>query len=227
MDANHSNPFNQLPPVVIALAAILGGLEILFQLATAGMLGGQDGVGWRLGAIQNYAVLDQVWEWMRANNTYPGQELIRFVTYPFIHSGFVHVAFVVVFILALGKMVAEVFSAAAFLAVFWLSALVGGLAFVLLLDSRFPLIGGYPGVYGLIGAFSFLQWVSLGVNGGNQYRAFGLIVALLAIQLIFAVLQGFYGDVVADLSGFVTGFLLSFLVSPGGWHRLLVKLRQR
>ena len=65
------------------------------------------------------------------------------------------------------------------------------------------------------------------MNGGNQYRAFGLIGALLAIQLIFAVLQGFYGDVVADLSGFVTGFLLSFLVSPGGWHRLLVKLRRR
>lgn len=227
MDANHSNPFNQLPPVVVALAVILGGLEIMFQLAVAGLLGGQDGVGWRIGAIRDFAVLDQVWEWMRANNTYPMAELARFVTYPFIHGGFVHVAFVVVFILALGKMVAEVFSAAAFLAVFWLSAIVGGLAFVLLLDSPYPLIGGYPGVYGLIGAFSFLQWVSLGVAGDNQYRAFGLIGILLAIQLLFAVLQGAYGDVVADLSGFVTGFLLSFVVSPGGWHRLLIKLRRR
>lgn len=227
MDATPSNPFNQLPPVVVGLAVVLGGLEIMFQLAVAGLLGGQDGVGWRIGAMQNFAVLDQVWEWMVATHTYRTADLVRFVTYPFIHAGFVHVAFVVVFILALGKMVAEVFSALAFLLVFWLSAIAGGLAFVLLLDSQYPLIGGYPGVYGLIGAFSFLQWVKLGVGGENQFRAFGLIGALLAIQLLFAVLQGFYGDVVADLTGFVTGFLLSFLVSPGGWHRMLVRLRRR
>lgn len=227
MDAESNNPFNALPPVVVALAVIFGGLEIMFQLAVAGMLGGDGGVGWRIAAMRDFAVLDQVWEWMVANNTYPPEELLRFVTYPFIHGGFVHVAFVVVFILALGKMVAEVFSAVAFLAVFWVSSLVGGFAFVLVLDSPNPLLGAYPGVYGLIGAFSFLQWVSLGVAGDNQYRAFGLIGALLAIQLIFATLQGFYGDVVADLSGFVAGFLLSFVVSPGGWQRLLAKLRQR
>lgn len=33
--------------------------------------------------------------------------------------------------------------------------------------------------------------------------------------------------VAADLSGFVTGFALSFLLRPGGWARLLAKLRQR
>jgi membrane associated rhomboid family serine protease len=32
---------------------------------------------------------------------------------------------------------------------------------------------------------------------------------------------------VADLSGFVTGFVLSFVVSPGGWARVREKIRQR
>ena len=221
------SPFNALPPVVVGLAVVMGGLEILFQLAEAGMIGGPDAVGWRIGAMQSYAVLDSVWEWMRANQTWPGEHLARFVTYPFLHGGLTHAAFVVVFILAIGKMVGEVFSSLAFLAVFWISAVAGALAFVTLTDSPYPLIGGYPGVYGLIGAFSFLRWMALGVVGDNRYRAFGLIGMLLAIQLLFAVLYGNYGDVVADLSGFVAGFLLSFVVSPGGWQRLLVRLRQR
>jgi len=227
MDAQNTSPFNAIPPVVVGLAVILGGLEIMFQLATAGFLGGQGGVGWRIAAMQDYAVLDAVWEWMRANHSYPPEQLVRFIAYPFLHGGFTHAAFVVVFILAIGKMVAEVFSPLAFLLVFWMSAIVGGLAFVLALDSGYPLIGGYPGVYGLIGAFSFIRWINLGVAGENQMRAFGLIGMLLAIQLIFATLQGNYGDVVADLSGFVTGFLLSFLVSPGGWRRLLGRMRRR
>jgi membrane associated rhomboid family serine protease len=111
--------------------------------------------------------------------------------------------------------------------VFWASAIFGALAYVLLLDSPYPLIGGYPGVYGLIGAFTFLLWIDAARRGDNRMRAFGLIGALLAIQLLFGVINGDFGNVTADLSGFVAGFLLSFLVSPGGWRRALDRLRQR
>jgi rhomboid protease GluP len=93
------------------------------------------------------------------------------------------------------------FSPLAFIAIFWVSAVFGALAYVLLLDSPFPLIGGYPGVYGLIGAFTFLMWVDAGLRGESQLRAFGLIGALLAIQIVFGVIQGDFGNVVADLAG--------------------------
>jgi rhomboid protease GluP len=227
MENHNVSPFNALPPVVVALAAVIAGLELLFQLATQGFLGGQGGVGWRLAAIQDYAVLDEIADWMLANGFFPPDQLLRFVTYPLIHGGFVHAAFVVVFILAIGKMVAEVFSPFAFVTIFWASAIFGALAFVLLLDSPYPLIGGYPGVYGLIGAFTFLLWIDASRRGGNRMQAFGLIGALLAIQLLFGVIQGDFGNVVADLSGFVAGFLLSFVVSPGGWRRAIDRLRQR
>ncbi len=222
-----SSPFNAIPPLVVALAVVIAGLEVMFQLAAAGMLGGSGGVGWRIAAITDYAVLDSVAEWMRANRYFPPEHLVRFIAYPLIHGGLVHAAFVVVFLLAMGKLVAETFSSLAFLAIFWLSAIVGGVAFVLILDSPVPLIGGYPGVYGLIGAFSYIQWVGLRGTGDNQFRAFQLIGILLVIQLIFATLYGQYGDIVADLSGFATGFALSFVLSPGGWYRLLVALRRR
>ncbi len=227
MEDHNVSPFNALPPVVVALSVVIAGLEGMFQLATAGFLGGQGGVGWRLAAMQDYAVLDEIADWMLANGVFPAEHLLRFLTYPLIHGGFVHAAFVVVFILAIGKMVAEVFSPMAFVAIFWVSAVFGALAYVLFLDSPFPLIGGYPGVYGLIGAFTFLMWVDAGIRGDSQLRAFGLIGALLAIQILFGVIQGDFGNVVADLAGFVAGFLMSFIVSPGGWQRALNRLRQR
>lgn len=227
MDQHNVSPFNALPPVVIALAVVIFGLEMMFQAATAGMLGGQGGVGWRLAAIQDYAVLNAVWDWMIDTGQFPTEHLVRFVAYPLIHGSFVHAAFVVVFILALGKMVAEVYSVAAFLAVFWISAIMGALGFVVLMDSDYPLVGGYPGVYGLIGAFTFLMWMRAEAQGSGQMRAFTLIGALLAIQLVFGLLNGEFGSVVADFSGFVTGLVLSFIVSPGGWGRLLARMRQR
>lgn len=227
MDQNNVSPFNALPPVVIALAVVIFGLELMFQAATAGLLGGQGGIGWRLAAIQDYAVLNAVWDWMISTGQFPTEHLVRFIAYPLIHGSFMHAAFVVVFILALGKMVAEVYSVVAFLAVFWISAIVGAMGFVVVLDNEYPLIGGYPGVYGLIGAFTFLMLVRAEMQGSGQMRAFSLIGMLLGIQLAFGLLNGDFGNVVADFSGFATGFVLSFVVSPGGWGRLLARMRQR
>lgn len=227
MDRHSVSPFNALPPVVVALAVVIFGLEVMFQAATAGFLGGQGGVGWRLNAIRDYGIFDEIARFMWVNDIWPGAELLRLVTYPLIHTGFAHAAFVVVFILAIGKMVAEVFSPLAFVALFLGSAVAGAVGFVALMNSPYPLVGGYPGVYGLIGAFTFILWTRESLRGGQRYRAFGLIGALLAIQLLFGVIQGEFGNVVADLSGFVAGFTLSFVVAPGGWRRVLDKLRLR
>lgn len=227
MDQNNVSPFNALPPVVVALAVVIFGIEVMFQAATAGMLGGQGGIGWRLAAIQDYSVLNAVWDWMISTGQFPTEHLVRFVAYPLIHGSFLHAGMVVVFILALGKMVAEVYSVVAFLAVFWISAIMGALGFVVIMDSEYPLVGGYPGVYGLIGAFTFLMWMRAEAQGSGQMRAFGLIAALLGIQLLFGLINGEFGSVVADFSGFTTGLVLSFIVSPGGWGRLLARMRKR
>lgn len=227
METHTPSPFNALPPVVVALAVVIFGLEVMFQAATAGFLGGQGGVGWRLDAIRDYGVFDEVARFMWQNGTYPPDELLRLVTFPLIHASFVHAAFVVVFILAIGKMVAEVFSPMAFVALFVVSSVAGALGFVALMNSPYPLVGGYPGVYGLIGAFTFIMWTQATLQGSSRYRAFGLIGALLVIQLVFGVIQGEFGNVVADLTGFAAGFALSFIVTPGGWQRLLARLRAR
>ncbi len=221
------SPFNALPPVVVALSVVIFGLEVMFQAANLGLIGGQGGVGWRLNAIRDFAVFDEIVAFMWANGVFLPEQMLRLISYPLIHTGLVHAGFVVVFILAIGKMVAEVFSPLAFLLLFWGSAVAGALGFVLFMDSPYPLVGGYPGVYGLIGAFTFILWVQARSVGATGYRAFGLIGMLLAIQVLFGLIEGQFGNVIADLTGFAAGFVLSFLLVPGGWRRIVARLRDR
>lgn len=220
-------PINPLPAVVWLLVLSVIAMEVVLSLGARGLVGGPGAVGWRLQAIRDYGFSGQVFDWMLQSGQFPADQMIRFVTYPFVHASLTHAVFVVVFILALGKMVGEVFRAWAVLLVFFGAAIVGALAYGLLLDTPTPLIGGYPAVYGLIGAFTFLMWVRLAGTGPTQYRAFTLIGVLLGIQLLFGLLFGGGFDWVADLAGFCTGFVLSFVVSPGGWARVRAKIRQR
>ena len=222
-----ASPLNPLPGVVWLLAVPVALIEVAFELGSRGLIGGPQAVGWRLAAVERFSFLDIVFDWMVANGRYPGDQMLRFLTYPFIHGSFTHMVFVIVFILALGKMVGEVFRPWAVLVVFFGAGIAGALAYGLLLDNPVPLLGGYPAVYGLIGAFTFLLWVNLAAQGANKLRAFSLIGFLLGVQLLFGLLFGGSQEWVADIAGFGAGFLLSFVVSPGGWARALEQIRRR
>jgi membrane associated rhomboid family serine protease len=220
-------PINPLPAVVWVLALPLIAMEVVLTLAERGFVGGAQGVGWRLQAVETFGVFPELLRHQWSTGTYL-EELHRLVTYPIVHGSFTHALFAFVILLALGKMVGEIFRWWAVLVVFLGSSVVGALAYGLLVPGlRAPLIGAYPPVYGMIGAFTFLLWVNLARKGANKYRAFSLIGFLLFFQLVFGVLFGGSWDWVADVSGFVAGFLLSFVVSPGGWALVMQKIRQR
>lgn len=221
------SPFNALPPVVVGLAMVIAAVEIVFQLGATGFVGDASAIGWRLNGLRDYAFFASVWERMVELGQFPVEHMLRFVTYPFIHGDFLHATFAVVIVLAIGKAVGEVFSPLAFLAVFFVSAILGALIFAAVTWTDAPLYGAYPGAYGLIGAFTFLLWVQLAAVGADQMRAFTLIGFLMAFQLVFGLLFGSDLTWVADIAGFAVGFGLSFIVSPGGWARVLAKLRNR
>lgn len=218
-------PVNPLPPVVIALFLVIIGIEAVFSLGARGLIGGPEAVGWRLSNIQSYAFSAQIFDWMLTNNQWPVEHLIRFVSYPFIHFSVTHALFAGVILLAMGKMVGEVLGAIPVLIIFFGASIVGAIAYGFV-DTQIPLIGAYPPVYGLIGTFTYMLWLKLGMAGAPQTRAFTLIGFLLGIQLVFGVIFGSSYDWVADCAGFVTGFLLGLLLVNGGLARLLAKLRR-
>lgn len=221
------SPFNALPPVVTVMSLVLFGVECVLQLANRGIVGGAEGVGWRSALATEVAVVPSLFHTMWAQNLWSLEHILRLVTYPIVHADFTHMLFAVVFILALGKLVGEIFSAWAVLVVFFGATVAGAVLYVLLVAENFPLFGAFPGAYGLIGAYTFLMWVHLTNTGGQPTQAFYLIAFLMGIQLLFGLLFGGGFDWIADLAGFAAGFVLSFLVSPGGWARVMAKLRQR
>lgn len=224
---HNAPPLNPLPPVVWALLLPMLAAEIVFQAGSRGFVGGPGAVGWRLGAVQDFGFYAQLLPILAERGALVSAQMMRFVTYPLVHGGFSHFLFVAVFLLALGKMVGEVFRAWAVLAVFFGATVAGAAAYALVLRDPPPLIGGFPGVYGLIGAFTFMLWTNLGRVGANPYRAFTLIGMLLGIQLVFGALFGTSPDWVADIAGFAAGFALSVVVSPGGWAAAVRRLRAR
>lgn len=229
MDPDHNAPpLNPLPWIVWVLALPMIAMEVVLSLADHGLVGGAQGVGWRIQAVEKFGLFPELLKYQWETGGHPLEELPRLITYVAVHGTFTHALFAIVMLLALGKMVAEVFRWWGVLVVFLGSAIVGGAAYGLLVPGlKTQLIGAYPAVYGLIGAFTFLIWTKLALVGANRFRAFTLIGMLLFIQLLFGVLFGGNWDWVADIAGFAAGFLLSFVVSPGGFRRVVDQIRQR
>jgi membrane associated rhomboid family serine protease len=226
MQTPEAPPVNPLPPVVVVLFLAIIGIELTFMLAANGMIGGPAGIGWRLNAIQTYGFSGRIYDWMIANGFYPREHVMRFVTYPFIHVNFTQALFAGVILLAMGKMVGEVMGGWAVAVLFFACSIGGALAYAIVLNDPVPLVGSFPAVYGLIGGFTWLLWRNLSLRGEKQARAFSLIGFLMGIQLVFGLLFGSDGTWVAEIAGFVIGFALSFVLSPGGFDRVLKATRR-
>jgi membrane associated rhomboid family serine protease len=220
-------PLNPLPPVVIALFLVIVGIELVFTLGARGIIGGPGAVGWRIGFMERFAFSSEIFAWMQETGRWSIEHGLRMFSYPFVHASFTHALFAGVMLLALGKMVGEAMGSFAVVAIFFASAAGGALIYALAVGNPTPLIGAFPAIYGLIGGFTYMLWLRLGQLGENQIRAFTLIGFLLFIQLIFGLLFGANAEWVADLSGFAIGFALSIILVPGGWAKLLDRLRQR
>lgn len=220
-------PINPLPWIVWALALPLIAMETVLGLGSSGLIGGPQAIGWRLDAVERFALVPDLVRLAWQTGEWQGYAYLRMLTYPLVHASFTHALFAVVILLALGKWVGEVFRPWAMLVVVAGASVAGAAAYLMVPGVQAPLIGAYPPAYGLIGAFSFLLWVRLAATGGPQSRAFALIGALLGFQLLFGIIFGAGWDWVADVAGFGAGFLLSFVVSPGGMGRVMSRIRQR
>lgn len=220
-------PMNPLPPVIWALALPPIAVEVVVNLGASGLVNTPGADGWRQQAWERFAFVPDLWRAMVAAHQYPLDGLMRFISYPLVHGSFTHTLFVLVIFVALGKTVAQVFRWWAVVVLVFGATVAGAFAMATLPEIKQALIGGYPPVYGMIGAFTYLQWTTLGATGGNRARAFLMVGALLGVQVLFGLALGGGLEWVADMAGFATGFLLSFVLAPGGWRRVLERIRQR
>lgn len=210
--------FHDLPPLVVGLALLLAGVEIWFQLGRLGFAGGAEAIGWRMAAMRDWGFSAPLFEQMLVRREFPADGLARFLSYGLVHAGLVHTLFAVVLVLALGKAVAERFSGLALVASMLVGQVVGAVVYWALLDGRHLLVGAYPAIYGLLGAFTWSLWMR--AEGRGRLAAFRLVGVLLALQVAFRMVEN-TGDVwVAEAGAFAAGFGLAFVLAPDGGERL-------
>lgn len=221
------NPFNSVPMVPLLLVIAIAGIELTLSAAANGFIGGAQGVGWRNQAFQEYAfapaVMTEIFE--RGRGSFDLWK--RFVTFAFLHHNFTHALWAVVLLLALGKFVGEVFRPVAFVLLFAISSILGAAIYGLVSWQNAALVGAYPGVYGLIGAYTYLMWLTLNRMGENQLKAFQLIGVLLGLMLVYSMIFGSTPTWIAEVAGFVVGLFIAPLLAPGGWAAFVQRMRQR
>ena len=170
-------------PIPTAILVIFFGITLVeaFLFFNVGGLIGKTGVAAeRLLLIQNYGVPPKLANWMLGTGNPSIDNVFRFVAYPFVNLSSLSVVFASVLLLALGKMVGEVFSTLSVVSIWTLSTILAALFYSISSTNGQILVGSYPGVYGFVGAYTFVSWITLRLaKNKNQSQAFSLIVALM------------------------------------------------
>ncbi len=138
-------PLNPIPGVVWLILLPIVAMELVVNAGTLGLAGGAAGVGWRQEALQRFALSPEMLDQMIGTGRWTWDYLVRFISYGFVHGSFTHALLAAVFILAMGKFVAEIFSPWSVLAVFLIPLALGGVAYSLVPGVKMALFGAYPG----------------------------------------------------------------------------------
>ena len=147
-------------------------------------------------------------------------EVWRLVTSVFLHSGFVHLALNMLSLYFLGSFVEAAFGRGRFLALYLLSGLSGGIAYLYFGAYGTPAVGASGAIFGLLG----------GVLGYSLRRGTfswqNPVIRQLLILLAINLYVGFSIPNVsntAHLGGLAGGLLFGYLVAPTVYARKLAR----
>jgi rhomboid protease GluP len=177
-------------------------------------VGTGDGVPWNVGLV------DQPGQVLNEGALIPALvaqgEAWRLLSSVFLHSGAVHLGFNMISLYFLGSFVEVAFGRARFLALYLLSGLAGGLAYLYFGDFNIPAVGASGAIFGLLG----------GVLGYALRRGtFSWQNPLIRQLLILLALNLYIGFSIpnisntAHLGGLAGGFAFGWLIAPSIYSR--------
>ena len=213
--------FNPVSPIVVVLVVAMVGVELVFQAAEHGLIGGPMAESWRIEMMRFFGFHKAVFDHIVQGGDVEPKVIWPFLSYLFIHRSFMQMLIVSALFLAMGKMISEMFSGLAVLVLFVVCGLAGALAFGLFSEAGgFPLAGAYPVFYGFIGTYTWIRIYELRAQGVSILPAFAPVGMFIVLRGGFALYYGVPNDWMADLTGLLTGFLLAYLLAPDGKDRI-------
>lgn len=212
---NISLPTEVNAPTVLWIVGLTCLAEVLLTLAEAGGLGGLGLRRWLLAHGAFWRGLLSEWEQL-----FPMQRELMFVTYAFLHGGFLHLVGNMVAVLALGGIAVARIGQKGFVLLYFFTAIGGAIGFALLSGSEQPMVGASGAVFGLIGAWKYWEW-QLRQHLGSPMRPLwqfllGLVVLNVVLWLALSGLLAWQ----AHLGGFIAGVLFAAAVTPSLAHRV-------
>ena len=191
------------PGFLWVLVGVMAAIELVLSLSQWGIFG-TGNLRWPA------LVLGAFWQPVFSGATspaYPGQTALMFITYAFVHGGFIHLSLNGVILLSLGKFVAHQIGAARTLLVLLLAAVAGAACFGLLSASDAPMIGASGAVFGLIGLWQAHDYRTRRRTGVSVQP---VVMAMLALVAANVVMLAFLSGGLAwqaHLGGWIAGWL--------------------
>lgn len=202
-------------PIVLWIAALCAVPEVIFTLLETPLFGMP---GLRRMAVAAFAFWPPLvtggWQ-----PVWPGQTVAMFVTYAFLHGGFLHLLFNMLVMLHLARDCVSRLGEWGFLLLFATAAAGGGAGFLLLSASPGPMVGASGAVFGLFGAVQYWDWQQRRATGAPLAPFWKMMLGLVLMNVLLYMLVGGLLAWQAHLGGYVAGFLFARLATPTRHHR--------
>jgi membrane associated rhomboid family serine protease len=193
--------------VLSCLIAVCVAVELALSLADFGLLDYP-----RLRALAyDYGAF---WPGLLRNWTpnFPAQPWTMFLTYGFLHGGLLHLAFNMLTLRSLGRVVIERIGCWSFVTLYFAS-MVGGAAFYALTSTNgTPMVGASGALFGLAGALTAWQWTAQPNTRASLRATWRLISFLLGINVVMFIL--FSGGIAwqTHLGGMLAGWFAGLIL---------------
>lgn len=213
-DSRPTPIMNPLPWAVWLLVLGIAGVELVLWAGAHGLVNWAGSAGWRAQALVAFGISPGLQGWMWDTQHFPAEGLWRYMAYGFVHLGPMQALLVVVITAALGKACAERLGSARVLVMLLAAQAAGGVAFGLVADPGAWLIGGYPMIFALAGAYAALM---------GTRQAVILVAVLVMGRLVLSFMAGGGPDWLADL----VALAVAAVLARGLDGPILARLRRR
>ncbi|MFO8127313.1 rhomboid family intramembrane serine protease, partial [Yoonia sp.] len=140
---------------------------------------------------------------------YPGQPVVMFASYGFLHGGALHLLVNMITLASLGLLVIERVGQWRFALIYTLSLLGGAVGFAVLSSTMQPMVGASGALFGLVGALTGWEYTArrqMRAGIGPVLRVVGLLI-LLNLVMYWAMSGGLAWQ--THLGGFLAGWAAS------------------
>jgi len=136
----------------------------------------------------------------------------RLLTSMFLHLGLIHIGVNAYSLYAIGPQTERYYGTPAFLALYFISGLAGGVA-----SYRFspnPGVGASGAIFGLVGGLAAFYYVSRKLLGEISRQQLGGLITIIMINLFIGFSSGGLIDNFAHMGGLAGGALVGWLLAP-------------